>query len=73
MTNWRSLAVLALFIAICLAVAGAGAISTTGPVRNWYPALQKPWWTPPSWLFGPVWTVFYLMMASAAWLVWQKR
>jgi len=73
MKNWGSLAVLVLFVAVCLAVSGAGAIFTAGSVRDWYPTLQKPAWTPPSWLFGPVWTILYLMMALAAWLVWQRR
>ena len=73
MKSWYSLATLVLSIAICLAVAGAGAVFTRGSIRNWYPLLQKPSWTPPSWLFGPVWTVLYLMMAIAAWLVWRRR
>jgi len=71
--SWKSLVVLALFIAVCLGVAGAGGLSTAGSVQQWYPSLQKPAWTPPSWLFGPVWTTLYLMMAFAAWLVWRKR
>ena len=73
MKNWISPALLALFIAICLAVSGAGALFTAGSVQEWYPVLQKPAWTPPSWLFGPVWTILYLMMAFAAWLVWRRR
>jgi benzodiazapine receptor len=71
--NGHSLLMLMLFIAVCMAVAGAGSIFTAGSVRQWYPALQKPSWTPPSWLFGPVWTILYLMMAIAAWLIWQRR
>jgi translocator protein len=39
----------------------------------WYAALDKPSWTPPGWLFGPVWSVLYLMIAIAGWLAWQKR
>jgi translocator protein len=39
----------------------------------WYQALEKPAWTPPSWLFGPVWTVLYAMMGVAAWMVWRER
>ena len=69
-TPW---AILILFIAICLAVAGLGAFFTADSVRSWYPALDKPLWTPPSWIFGPVWTVLYMMMATAAWLVWRRR
>lgn len=38
----------------------------------WYAALQKPSWNPPSWLFGPVWTLLYLLMSVAAWLVWKR-
>jgi benzodiazapine receptor len=73
MKNWNSLFVLALFVAVCLAVGGLGSIFTPVSVRDWYPMLQKPLWTPPSWLFGPVWTALYLMMAVAAWLVWRKQ
>ncbi len=39
---------------------------------DWYATLAKPSWTPPAWLFGPVWTLLYAMMAVAAWLVWRE-
>jgi len=39
---------------------------------DYYAMLAKPSWAPPGWLFGPVWTVLYLMMAVAAWLVWRE-
>ena len=73
MKNWNSLAALLLSVAVCLAIAGAGGLFTAVSVHDWYPSLQKPSWTPPSWVFGPVWTILYLMMALAAWLVWRKR
>ncbi len=38
---------------------------------SWYAALHKPRWTPPDWLFGPAWTVLYVMIAIAGWLVWS--
>ncbi len=39
----------------------------------WYIALQKPDWTPPNWLFAPVWTLLYLSVAVAGWLVWRAK
>ncbi len=46
-----------------------GVIISTG---GWYAQLDKPSWNPPDWIFGPVWTVLYIMMAVAAWRVWLK-
>jgi tryptophan-rich sensory protein len=43
-------------------------VSTDG----WYSELNKPTWNPPSWIFGPVWTLLYILMAVAAWRVWRK-
>ena len=40
--------------------------------HTWYAGLVKPTWNPPAWLFGPVWTALYIMMAVAAWLVWRE-
>lgn len=39
----------------------------------WYASLNRPAWTPPSWVFGPVWAILYLLMGVAAWRVWMKR
>jgi translocator protein len=64
--------VLAGFVALCLSVAAVGGFATASSVIDWYPTLNKPSWNPPSWLFGPVWTVLYIMMAVAAWLVWKQ-
>lgn len=68
----RKTAVLIGFIAVCFAAAGMGAAATSTSVGGWYQALTKPSWSPPDWLFGPVWTALYFMMAIAAWLVWKK-
>ena len=65
----------AAFLALLLAVfaaAGVGAYLTGPAVRDWYPSLAKPSWTPPSWLFGPAWTLLYLMIATAGFLAWRK-
>ena len=68
----KQILVLILFIIICFAVAGIGSLFTMPSIADWYAMLKKPGWTPPSWLFGPVWTVLYLSMAVAAWLVWRQ-
>jgi benzodiazapine receptor len=73
MKNRNSIWMLVPFLAVCFVVSGAGAMITSRPVSQWYPALLKPSWNPPAWVFGPVWTVLYLMMAIAAWLVWRRR
>lgn len=67
----RNLLVLAAFLLTVYAVSALGALSTAPGVKDWYPGIEKPDWTPPSWLFGPVWTILYTMMALAAWLVWR--
>lgn len=59
-------------IVVCLGAAGIGSLLTTQALRPWYANLRKPRWTPPNRLFGPVWTVLYVAMAIAAWLVWRK-
>lgn len=41
-------------------------------IEGWYRTLRKPSWTPPGWLFGPVWTVLYIAMSVACWLVWRE-
>ncbi|TPV49273.1 tryptophan-rich sensory protein [Pseudarthrobacter phenanthrenivorans] len=66
-------AALAAFLAASFLVAGLGGFSTVSNVDGWYVTADKAPWSPPNWLFGPVWTVLYTAMAVAAWLVWRKR
>src|SRR5579871_6689811 len=63
---------LAVSLAICFGAAGFASAYTIPSVKTWYTTIAKPSWQPPNWLFGPVWTVLYAMMAVAAWLVWLR-
>ena len=59
-------------VAVPLAVGGLSGFATAGGVATWYPTLTKPSFNPPAWVFGPVWTVLYIMMGVAAFLVWRE-
>lgn len=59
-------------LALCLAVSAVGAAVTAGSVGTWYQTLAKPSFNPPDWIFAPVWTALYFMMAIAGWRVWRR-
>jgi translocator protein len=63
---------LVLFIVGCLFVGGMGSLFTRAAVETWYAGLAKPVFTPPPWVFAPVWTTLYILMGIAAFLVWRK-
>lgn len=58
------------WLAVCYATSAIGAIASIG-ARDFYAALAQPAWAPPGWLFGPVWTTLYTLMAISAWLIWR--
>ena len=68
----KQIVVLVIFIFLCLAIGFIGSFATRPNIEGWYNDLVKPSWTPPDSVFGPVWTVLYIMMAAAAWIVWRK-
>lgn len=71
MTRGRYLA-LGGFLVATFAAAAIGSAATFPNVTTWYPTLRRPTWTPPNWLFGPVWSFLYVTMAVAAWRVWRR-
>ncbi len=66
---WKTVLALAGWLLLCFSAASLGAVFMPG---DWYLTLKKPSWNPPGWIFGPVWTALYTMMAVAAWLVWRR-
>ena len=60
------------FFALCLAASAIGGAVTAGSVATWYPTLAKPSFNPPNWIFAPVWTALFFMMAVAGWRVWRR-
>lgn len=60
---------IAISVGLCLA---AGFIAGRFEPGQWYRELAKPTWTPPGWLFAPVWIALYILMGLAVWLIWRQ-
>ena len=59
-------------IAVCQLAGFIGSLFTTPSIPTWYVTLNKPSFTPPNWIFGPVWTSLFLLMGISAYLIWRK-
>ena len=68
-TDWK--AFLASII-ICSLAGAIGSVFTFSAIPTWYATLNKPFFSPPNWVFGPVWTTLYILMGISAYLIWQK-
>lgn len=69
MKNWMKLVI---SIALPLAVGGIAGLFTNTEIDGWYQTINKPSWQPPSWVFGPVWTLLYLLMGIAFYIIWKS-
>jgi benzodiazapine receptor len=63
---------LAAFVVMCFGVSVLGGRAAAPALAHWYPELSKPVWTPPPWVYGPVWTLLYPIVAVAGWLAWRE-
>jgi benzodiazapine receptor len=68
--NWMKLVIA---ILIPQLAGGIGALFTTPKIQGWYAGLNKPFFQPPNWLFGPVWTILFLLMGIALYMVWNEK
>jgi len=59
------------WLALCFGVAGVAGSWTASEIPTWYRTLTRPAIAPPNWVFAPVWTLLYALMAVAAWRVWE--
>lgn len=71
-SNFQSLLALVCFLAVTFSVAALGSAATIPEIPGWYAGLAKPTFNPPNWIFGPVWSLLYALMAVAAWRVWRE-
>jgi benzodiazapine receptor len=75
--TFRSVVLLAVCILVPLVSGAAVGMLTTSGVTGWYTELNKPWFTPPNYVFGPVWTVLYILMGISLYLViiqgWENK
>jgi len=58
---------------ITLGIGGVASYFTVPQIKTWYVYLHKPVFNPPNWLFGPVWTVLYIMIGIAAYMIWRRK
>jgi len=63
---------LIVFMILCFSAAALGSVFTSYSLKTWYLTIKKPSWNPPDKVFAPVWTVLYVMMAVAGWMVWER-
>lgn len=66
----NDLITLAWFVGVPLTLGGLAGMSTQKQILTWWPKLRKPSWQPPAFLFGPIWSIMYVLTGISAWMVW---
>jgi len=69
----QNLSALVAFVVLCELAGVIGSIFTISSIPTWYAVLRKPWFTPPNWLFGPIWLTLYFLMGISFYLVFENR
>jgi len=69
----QNLSALVAFVVLCELAGVIGSIFTISSIPIWYAVLRKPWFTPPNWLFGPIWLTLYFLMGISFYLVFENR
>lgn len=64
---------LSISLLVPFAAGAIGSIATASSIPTWYAGLEKPFFNPPNWIFGPVWTLLYLLMGIAFYLIWVSK
>lgn len=72
MNNLPKIVKILIAVALCFGLGTLSGVSTISAIQDWYVHLNKPFFTPPNWLFGPAWTILYILIGVAAGLVWHK-
>lgn len=67
----RPVATAVAVVLACVLLGAAGGLLTAPQIESWYTTVEKPGFTPPNWVFGPVWTLLYALQGVAAWLLWR--
>ena len=73
MKQTADLFALTFFLFSCFLLGSVGGMITATSVDTWYPNLEKPFFTPPDWVFAPVWSILYLLIGLSGWVIWRQR
>ncbi|MCD8507484.1 tryptophan-rich sensory protein [Candidatus Woesebacteria bacterium] len=68
----KDLSKLIFSVVVCELVGIIGSVFTVSAIPTWYATLNKPFFAPPNWLFGPVWTLLYFLMGVSFYLLWRQ-